>query len=283
MEFHSLLKELGPGEDARVRDYRAIGTGDELKAWMAAIPEGAPIAIAIAESAELRRQPLVAGLLDAPIAIAIAKSAEGEGAAAEGEFAFAQGEVGTDTIGLYDPATSSFYLRYNNTTGFANAALAYGPAGAGWRPIAGDWDGDGTTTIGLFSPASSEFFLRNTNTTGYADLTFTFGSGYISQTSSISNGNTSAAAAPATLDTSGLSSSTADMPPPATAAAGPRLPALAPRAVDRIDLSAAVERGAGSAAGLNDFDFSANDLTSGLPGASARRNASQTDAILMPS
>ena len=76
MEFHSLLKELGPGEDARVRDYRAIGTEDELKAWMAAIPEGTPIAIAIA------------------------KSAEGEFAVAEGEFAFAQGESGTDTVGL---------------------------------------------------------------------------------------------------------------------------------------------------------------------------------------
>jgi DNA polymerase-1 len=69
MEFHSLLKELGPGEDARVRDYRAIGTEDELKAWMAAIPEGTPIAVAIAKSAE-------------------------------GEFAFAQGESGTDTVGL---------------------------------------------------------------------------------------------------------------------------------------------------------------------------------------
>jgi DNA polymerase-1 len=76
MEFHSLLKELGPGEDARVRDYRAIGTEDELKAWMAAIPEGTPIAVAIA------------------------KSAEGEVAVAEGEFAFAQGESGTDTVGL---------------------------------------------------------------------------------------------------------------------------------------------------------------------------------------
>jgi DNA polymerase-1 len=69
MEFHSLLKELGPGEDSRARDYRAIGSEDELKAWMAAIPEGAPIAIAIAKSAE-------------------------------GEFAFAQGEFAMDTVGL---------------------------------------------------------------------------------------------------------------------------------------------------------------------------------------
>ena len=52
MEFHSLLKELGPAEDSRARDYRAIGSEDEFKAWMAAIPEGTPIAVAISKSAE---------------------------------------------------------------------------------------------------------------------------------------------------------------------------------------------------------------------------------------
>ena len=52
MEFHSLLKELGPSEDARQRDYRVIQNAEELKAWMAAIPEGAPVAVAISPSAE---------------------------------------------------------------------------------------------------------------------------------------------------------------------------------------------------------------------------------------
>ena len=52
MEFHSLLKELGPGEDARTRDYAAIQTPEELRAWMAAIPEGTPVAVAISKSAE---------------------------------------------------------------------------------------------------------------------------------------------------------------------------------------------------------------------------------------
>jgi DNA polymerase-1 len=52
MEFHSLLKELGPGEDTRTRDYAVIGSEDELKSWMAAIPGGAPIAVAISKSAE---------------------------------------------------------------------------------------------------------------------------------------------------------------------------------------------------------------------------------------
>jgi DNA polymerase-1 len=49
LEFHSLLKELGPGEDTRQRDYRVISGADELRAWL---PEGSPVAVAIAKSAE---------------------------------------------------------------------------------------------------------------------------------------------------------------------------------------------------------------------------------------
>jgi DNA polymerase-1 len=52
MEFHSLLKELGPAEDTRAHDYRVIGSEDELKEWMAAIPQGTPLAVAISKSAE---------------------------------------------------------------------------------------------------------------------------------------------------------------------------------------------------------------------------------------
>ncbi len=52
MEFHSLLKELGPSEDARERDYRRFEDAADLKAWMAAIPEGTPVAVSISRSAE---------------------------------------------------------------------------------------------------------------------------------------------------------------------------------------------------------------------------------------
>ncbi len=34
LEFHSLLKELGPGEDTRVRDYRVVTSPEELNAWL---------------------------------------------------------------------------------------------------------------------------------------------------------------------------------------------------------------------------------------------------------
>jgi len=52
MEFHSLLKELGPGEDARVRDYRVLASAEELAQWMAQAPQGAPYAVAVSKSAE---------------------------------------------------------------------------------------------------------------------------------------------------------------------------------------------------------------------------------------
>ena len=52
MEFFSLLKELGPAEDARPRDYRQVENADELRAWLAAIPAGTPVAVAISKSAE---------------------------------------------------------------------------------------------------------------------------------------------------------------------------------------------------------------------------------------
>jgi DNA polymerase-1 len=51
MEFHSLLKEMGPSEDARERCYTVIAGPAELRDWLAA-SSGAPVAIAISKSAE---------------------------------------------------------------------------------------------------------------------------------------------------------------------------------------------------------------------------------------
>ena len=49
MEFFSLLKELGPSEDARARDYRVIADPEELREWLR--PD-LPHAIAVLKSAE---------------------------------------------------------------------------------------------------------------------------------------------------------------------------------------------------------------------------------------
>ena len=82
---------------------------------------------------------------------------------------------GVTTVGLYDPATSTFYLKYSNASGGADVAFAYGPAGGGWLPIVGDWNGNGQTTIGLYNPTTSVFYLRQSNTTGYSNVAFAYG------------------------------------------------------------------------------------------------------------
>ena len=80
-----------------------------------------------------------------------------------------------DTVGLYNPGTSIFYLRNANSTGVADVTFAYGPAGSGWTPIVGDWNADSIDTVGLYNPGAANFYLRNTNNTGVADVTFMYG------------------------------------------------------------------------------------------------------------
>ena len=40
LEFHSLLKELGPSEDTRTRDYQALESGAALAEWLRTVPRG---------------------------------------------------------------------------------------------------------------------------------------------------------------------------------------------------------------------------------------------------
>ena len=85
------------------------------------------------------------------------------------------------TVGLYDPSSSMFLLRYTNDSGFADEVCPYGVAEAGMLPIVGDWNGDGIQSIGLYDPVTSTFYLRNTNCLqgpddpGYADCVFVYG------------------------------------------------------------------------------------------------------------
>ena len=52
LEFHSLLRDLGPGEDTRARDHRTFSDVEEMNAWLAAVPAGTPVAVAVSASAE---------------------------------------------------------------------------------------------------------------------------------------------------------------------------------------------------------------------------------------
>jgi hypothetical protein len=80
---------------------------------------------------------------------------------------------GSDSIGVYFPGNTTFYLRNSNTPGFADITVPYGPTGA--TALVGDWDGNGTTTIGVYDPTSQTFYLRNSNSIGLADITFRYG------------------------------------------------------------------------------------------------------------
>ena len=47
MEFFSLLRELGPSDDLRSRDYQRLETVEEIQAYFQTIPENAPLAVAL--------------------------------------------------------------------------------------------------------------------------------------------------------------------------------------------------------------------------------------------
>jgi len=83
--------------------------------------------------------------------------------------------AGSATPGLYDPVAGTFFLRNSNDRGPADLAFGFGPGGAGFTPLIGDWDGNPTETVGLYFSATGAFFLRNTNSTGPADITFGYG------------------------------------------------------------------------------------------------------------
>jgi hypothetical protein len=82
---------------------------------------------------------------------------------------------GADTPGLFNPATSTFYLRNSNNGGVANAQFQFGPPNQGWKAVSGDWNGDGLDSIGLYDPATGNWYLRNTNDAGAADVAFNYG------------------------------------------------------------------------------------------------------------
>ena len=82
---------------------------------------------------------------------------------------------GQSHVGLYAPASSTFYLRYQNSSNFADSAFKFGAGGATIAPLTGDWDGNKTSTVGLYNSATGQFNLRNTNAAGAADIALSFG------------------------------------------------------------------------------------------------------------
>ena len=82
---------------------------------------------------------------------------------------------GFDGPGLFNPSASAFFLKNTPGGGSADFAFFYGPAGFGWTPVSGDWNGDGFDTVGLYDPSTGTFYLRNSHAGGGADIVFSFG------------------------------------------------------------------------------------------------------------
>jgi hypothetical protein len=73
------------------------------------------------------------------------------------------------SVGTFDPATATWYLRNSNSPGGPDIApFAYG--GAGWDPVVGDWNGNGANGIGVFDPSTATWYLKNNPGVGVPDI-----------------------------------------------------------------------------------------------------------------
>jgi hypothetical protein len=78
------------------------------------------------------------------------------------------GEGGTQaSMGVFDPATATWYLRSSNSAGPPDAGqFQYGPAGS--IPVTGNWSG-GADPVGVFDPQTFTWYLRNETSAGAPD------------------------------------------------------------------------------------------------------------------
>lgn len=81
---------------------------------------------------------------------------------------------GTQTVGVFRPATGVWYLRTVAGGGAADMRVRFGSPGD--IPVTGDWTGTGRDTIGVFRPTTGTWYLSNSLTSGRADVIVSFGS-----------------------------------------------------------------------------------------------------------
>ncbi|MEP7285347.1 MAG: hypothetical protein ABI947_06235 [Chloroflexota bacterium] len=79
-----------------------------------------------------------------------------------------------DTIGVFRPSATTFYMRNSNTTGSADISTPFGLSID--LPVTGDWNGDGIDTIGIYRSSTGQFLLKDSNTPG-APTVYTFALG----------------------------------------------------------------------------------------------------------
>lgn len=80
-------------------------------------------------------------------------------------------------VGLFNASRSAFSLKQELAAGPADVSFRFGPPGAGWSALVGDWNGNGIETVGLYNPNNGTFYFKNALTTGIADAQSQFGPG----------------------------------------------------------------------------------------------------------
>ncbi len=209
---------------------------------------------------------------------------------------------GKDSIGLYNPTSSVFYLRNTNEGGYANMTFAYGAPNSGLKPVVGDWMGDAqaemaaqqvvaspntaTLTQAQLAPIVNEAIAQwssaglsaaEVQKLRQAQFVITDLSGsYLGET----EGNV------IYLDANAAGNGWFVDPTPAqneefsSLAGSQQLRAVDARALDRIDLLTVVEHELGHVLGLNDLNALADDVMDGVLGVGVRRLVDHVDAAL---
>lgn len=80
---------------------------------------------------------------------------------------------GITDIGLHRESSGLVYMRFDQTTGPAQASFFYGEADD--QLFSGDWNGDGLESVGLYRQRDRSLLLSNENRLKQADVTYQFG------------------------------------------------------------------------------------------------------------
>jgi hypothetical protein len=94
-------------------------------------------------------------------------------------------EPARNLVATYAPSGSAampwgiWYVR-NSTDPADPGVTSFAYGGVGWKPVAGDWNGDGTATVGVVDTSGQSspyavWMLRNSNTDGASDIQFAYG------------------------------------------------------------------------------------------------------------
>jgi hypothetical protein len=78
---------------------------------------------------------------------------------------------------VFRPSTARFYLLNTPTRTSSSRLIQVQLGGVGYRPVAGDWNGDHKDTVGVYDAKRADFYLVNSLSPGAARLKYHFGIG----------------------------------------------------------------------------------------------------------